>query len=296
MSVDALAELFAGRRLVALTGAGCSTESGIPDYRGEGTRKRARAPLEYRAFVADPAARRRYWARSMLGFSRFSGARPNAAHSALAELEASRSLVGVITQNVDRLHQAAGSRRVIELHGALERVRCLGCGAEEPRAEVQTRLERENPEIASTSSELLPDGDAELASALTERLVVPDCRRCGGVLKPDVVFFGESVPRPVVDSAYELLAEGDALLVVGSSLAVFSGYRFVRKAAESGMPVGIVNLGSCRGDAYATVRVSARAGVALPALARSLERLQQAPQTEHASEQQSPVNGQSESQ
>ena len=285
-----LVALLTGRRIVALTGAGCSTESGIPDYRGEGTRRRARAPLEYRAFISDEAARRRYWARSMLGFRHFSRAEPNPAHRALAELEAHGVLVGIITQNVDRLHHAAGSRRVIELHGALERVRCLGCGARDSRSRLQTRLCESNAALEARSVQIMPDGDAELSSELTRDFVVPSCIECGGVLKPDVVFFGESVPRATVDAAYALLAEGDALLVVGSSLAVFSGYRFVRTAATRGVPIAVINLGASRGDAHAAVRLEARAGETLPELVRAL--IQQAPQAGHASGQQSPLSTQ----
>lgn len=265
-----LARLLAGRRVAALTGAGCSTESGIPDYRGPETARRARNPVQYRAFLDSAAARRRYWARSFLGWPRMAAARPNPAHLALAALERAGALAGVITQNVDRLHHAAGSARVIELHGALSEVRCLGCGAIEHRDSVQARLAVLNPGFAAWRVEHAPDGDAELDGEIVERFAVAACLACGGVLKPGVVFFGESVPAPVVEAARALLDESEALLVVGSSLAVFSGYRFVRRASERGLPVAIVNLGPTRGDAHAQVRVDARCGQVLPALAASL--------------------------
>ncbi len=196
---------------------------------------------------------------------------PNAAHDALAAMEAGGALVGVITQNVDRLHAAAGSRRVVELHGALEDVRCLVCGAFEARTDVHERLLAENPGwLARVAGDLRPDGDADLPDEQIEELRVVDCVACGGVLKPDVVFFGGSVAEPTLAAAWKLFDEGEALLVVGSSLAVWSGYRFVRRATERGVPVAIVNLGPTRADADAALRVSARAGQVLPALARAL--------------------------
>lgn len=265
-----LVALLAGKRVVALTGAGCSTESGIPDYRGPGTRARARNPVQHRALVGDPRARQRYWARSMLGWPRFCCARPNPAHLALAALERAKVLAGVITQNVDGLHQAAGSERVIELHGALARVRCLGCGDVVSRAAVQQRLESLNPAFGARPVELAPDGDSELDGELVSAFCVPECARCGGVLKPDVVFFGDNVPRPIVDAAFAMLEQGEALLVVGTSLAVFSGLRFVRRAAEQSRPIALVNLGESRGDALASVRVEAKAGETLPLLAVAL--------------------------
>jgi NAD-dependent SIR2 family protein deacetylase len=264
----ALVELMRGRRVCVLTGAGCSTESGIPDYRGPGTRERARQPIQLRAFLEDPAVRARYWARATLGWQHFSRAEPNAAHLALAALERSGVVNGLITQNVDRLHHAAGSRNVIELHGALAEVRCLGCGTLEDRAALQQRLLASNPDFAARTVDVAPDGDAELAT--TNGFVVPSCLACGGVLKPDVVFFGDNVPRARVDAAFRLLHEAEVLLVVGSSLAVFSGYRFVLRAAERAMPIGLVNVGETRADVHAHVRVDARAGEVLPALVRAL--------------------------
>jgi NAD-dependent SIR2 family protein deacetylase len=262
-----LVDLLRGRRVTVLTGAGVSTESGIPDYRGPGARPRR--SIQYDEFVRDPEVRRRYWARAAVGWPRLRDARPNAGHAALAALEARGALAGTITQNVDRLHRAAGSREVIELHGALHEVRCLACGAVEPRDDVQARLLALNPGFADAAGAAAPDGDAELPADLVARFTVAACP-CGGDLKPDVVFFGEVVPRPRREAAQRLLRGGDALLVVGSSLAVFSGYRFVREAKEVGLPVAIVNLGPTRGDGEADVRVEGRTGEVLPALAAAL--------------------------
>ncbi len=256
---------------MALTGAGCSTDSGIPDYRGPDGVQRKRPPVQYQEFVKHPARRQRYWARSMLGWPRFSDTRPNAAHHALAVLESHGALRGVITQNVDRLHTAAGSRRVVELHGALVRVRCLACGALESRDALQTRLRALNPDFAPTFA-VAPDGDAEVDDGRIERFVVADCVRCEGVLKPDVVFFGENVPKPVLDDAWALFDEAEALLVVGSSLAVFSGYRFVKRARERGVPVAIVTRGVTRGDGDATVKLDGDIASTLTALAHRLTR------------------------
>jgi len=271
-AVDTLLQLLRGRRTVVLTGAGCSTESGIPDYRGAGTRARARNPIQHREFLTRPETRARYWARSLLGWPRFSSARPNAAHHALAELERGGHVPGLITQNVDRLHHAAGSARVIELHGALARVRCLDCGALEARVALQERLLALNPDFAHQVLELRPDGDAELSSELLSSFHVPACLRCGGTLKPDVVFFGDNVPAPTVEAAFSLVEEGEALLVVGSSLAIFSGYRFLVRDEQRRMPIAILNIGECRGVELADVRVEARAGDVLPRLAEALGR------------------------
>ncbi|MCI0573500.1 MAG: NAD-dependent protein deacetylase [Myxococcaceae bacterium] len=268
--VNALASLLRGRRVVVLTGAGCSTESGIPDYRGPGTRARVRSPIQHRDFLARPEVRQRYWARSVLGWPRFRSAMPNAAHEALAALEQEGAVLGLITQNVDRLHQAAGSARVIELHGALAGVRCLDCGEREHRDALQERLLSLNPGFSSQSAEVRPDGDAELPLEAEQAFRIASCLWCRGTLKPDVIFFGDNVPPPTVEDAFALLETGDALLVVGSSLAVFSGFRFVRRAAERGIPIGMVNLGETRGDGLAQVRVEARAGEVLPRLASAL--------------------------
>jgi NAD+-dependent protein deacetylase sirtuin 4 len=279
-TLSLLAALLRDRSLVVLTGAGCSTESGIPDYRGAGKHERTPMPIRFQEFVGSRDARRRYWARSAVGWPRMSGAHPNPGHLALARLERAGLLRGVITQNVDGLHQAAGSRRVVELHGSLSRVLCLECGAPEPRASVQDRLAALNPcrvrdpggaaLRTDGDAELRPDGDADLGRADLSDFRLPGCRRCGGVLKPDVVFFGENVPRRTVEAAWRLFEEGDVLLVAGSSLTVYSGYRFVRRAAEEERPVAIVNVGETRGDPLATLRVEGRTGEVLPGLADAL--------------------------
>ena len=270
LDLEAVTSLLAGRPFVALTGAGCSTESGIPDYRGAG-RPGPRNPIQHDAFMRRADVRQRYWARATLGWERFKSARPNAGHAALARLEAAGLLAGVITQNVDRLHQAAGSRRVVELHGALADVRCLACAAHEPRAALQARLLAANPDwLQAAQGAARPDGDAELPGDLVAAFQVVGCRACGGALKPDVVFFGGTVAEPTLSAAWALLGAGAALLVVGSSLTVYSGFRFVRRAHELGMPIAILNVGPTRGDSLAQARVSAPAGEALPRLAASL--------------------------
>jgi len=263
-----LVDVLRGKRIVVLTGAGCSTESGIPDYRGVDTPPRTRASIQHREFVDRADARRRYWARSLLGWPRLAAAQPNAGHRALAALEDGGMVAGLITQNVDGLHGSAGSRSVVELHGALARVRCLACGEVTARDELQHRLLEHNPAWRSADVPVAPDGDAELPDERIADFQVVPCRACGGVVMPDVVFFGGSVPRPTLDAAWATFERGEVLLVVGSSLAVFSGYRFVRRAAERGIPVAILNRGPTRGDPHAHVRVDARAGEALTALAR----------------------------
>lgn len=269
-STTELAQLLAGKSLAVLTGAGCSTESGIPDYRGPETRRRARNPIQYRAFVDDDAMRQRYWARSMVGWPQFRDKVPNAAHRAVAELERLELCCGVITQNVDRLHHRAGSEEVIELHGSLHEVRCLDCNMLEPREHLQVRLHELNPTMDKSQVAMAPDGDADLPDAWLAGFRVPTCLSCGGVLKPNVVFFGEGVPRERVVASMAWVECADALLVVGSSLAVFSGYRFVRHAHAAGKPVGIVNLGPTRGDGEATLRVNGLAGETLPVLLETL--------------------------
>ncbi len=265
--MDPLSELLRDRRVAVLTGAGCSTESGIPDYRGPETRRRARNPIRFAEFVKREDGRRRYWARAFVGWERFRGKAPNAAHHALAAMERDGRIHGLITQNVDRLHHAAGSRDVVELHGALADVRCLGCGALEARDALQARLDALNPGWTGLRAEMAPDGDAELPAELVARFAVADCLACGGALKPDVVFFGEAVPRERVERAYAMVDDAEALLVVGSSLAVFSGFRFVKRAHARGVPIAIVNLGESRGDALASLVVNGRAGEVLPRLA-----------------------------
>jgi NAD+-dependent protein deacetylase sirtuin 4 len=261
---------LAGRRVVVLTGAGCSTESGIPDYRGQGRPVRPRAPIQHDAFLRRPEVRQRYWARATAGWVRFSAARPNLAHRALAALERAGALAGVITQNVDRLHQLAGSQRVVELHGALAEVICLCCGDREPRAALQRRLLRDNPGWMDRAASMAPDGDADLPEAELAGFRVPACLGCGGVLKPDVVFFGGNVGPVTLQAAWALFDEAEVLLVVGSSLAVYSGYRFVVRAHERRMDIGVVNLGPTRADSLACVRVRLMASEALSGLARLL--------------------------
>jgi NAD+-dependent protein deacetylase sirtuin 4 len=268
--VGALAELVAGKRLAVLTGAGCSTESGIPDYRGPSSRHRPRQPIQHREFVHSESIRRRYWARSAIGWRLMAAAQPNSGHRALAALEARGHLRGLITQNVDRLHRAAGSRQVIELHGALAEVICLVCGDLEARHRLQARLLELNPEFPRLAFEHAPDGDAELPDELVSAFRVPGCASCGGTLKPHVVFFGGSVPRPVVERAAAIVDGADALLVVGSSLQVFSGFRFARRAAQRGLPIAIINLGPSRADDLASLVIDAPAGEVLPALAAAL--------------------------
>lgn len=269
-ALSALIDLVQGKRVLVLTGAGCSTESGIPDYRGPGTRARARNPIQHREFVTNPTARVRYWARSAVGWPRFSAFTPNPAHEALAVLEREGWVDGVLTQNVDRLHQRAGSRDVVELHGALEDVRCLDCLAHETRDSLQGRLLELNSDFIQRPFELAPDGDAELPLEALERFQVPGCLACSGVLKPDVVFFGDHVPQPRLQRAFAMLERANVLLVVGTSLAVYSGYRFVLKAAERNMAVAIVNLGETRGDPHAHLLVEGTAGTVLPALRDAL--------------------------
>jgi NAD-dependent SIR2 family protein deacetylase len=250
-------------RLFVLTGAGCSTRSGIPDYRdADGQWKRSR-PVTYQAFMGEEATRRRYWVRSTLGWRRFSRARPNDAHRALAKLEGMGKSALLLTQNVDRLHQAAGSARVIDLHGRLDLVRCMGCETRIARESMQEALTSLNPDWLDLEAVDAPDGDADLDGADFSSFAVPPCRACGGVMKPDVVFFGENVPRDRVETAMRHLAEADAMLVVGSSLMVYSGYRFAETAAREGKPIAAVNLGRTRADELITLKVEQPSEIAL---------------------------------
>ncbi|WP_246342674.1 NAD-dependent protein deacetylase [Actinomadura verrucosospora] len=262
----ALADLVAGGDVVVLSGAGLSTESGIPDYRGETGRRRRAEPMTYQRFTGDAEARRRYWARGHLGWRHIAGARPNAGHRAVAELQRRGLLAGIITQNVDGLHQAAGADGVIELHGGLDRVVCLGCGERTPRARLEDRLREANPGWDALPHMINPDGDAVLSDADVASFTPVDCARCGGLLKPDVIFFGENVPPARVRDCYALTESAGALLVLGSSLTVLSGYRFVRHAARHGIPVAIINRGATRGDEHALVTLDAPLGPALDAL------------------------------
>ncbi|WP_434031815.1 NAD-dependent protein deacetylase [[Pseudomonas] boreopolis] len=243
------------RRLFVLTGAGCSTGSGIPDYRDrQGGWKRPQ-PVTFQAFMGEAATRRRYWARSLLGWPRFGLARPNGTHHALAALEARGQLEVLLTQNVDGLHQAAGSGEVIDLHGRLDTVRCMDCEQRSPREALQARLAAANPGWEQLQAGIAPDGDADLDGVDFDAFVVPACERCGGLLKPDVVYFGENVPRERVARANERLARADAVLVVGSSLMVYSGFRFVQAAARAGLPVAALNHGRTRADELLALKV-----------------------------------------
>lgn len=262
--VETLHDLLSGRRWVALTGAGMSTDSGIPDYRGP--QARPARPIQYGEFLRSADARRRYWARSMMGWRSFGVADPNDGHRALAALG-----VPVVTQNVDDLHRRAGTREVVDLHGLIDRVRCLSCGDLTARAVLQDRLEQVNPGLEGTlpagDAELRPDGDADVP--IPGDFVVPACTVCGGVLKPDVVFFGESVPAARVAASFALVDAADALVVAGSSLTVMSGLRFARHAHRHGKPLVIINRGPTRGDELADVRIDAGTSEVLGELART---------------------------
>ncbi|WP_304050924.1 NAD-dependent protein deacetylase [Jatrophihabitans endophyticus] len=262
-----LRTLVAHGGVVVLSGAGLSTESGIPDYRGPTGALRTAQPMTYQDFVASAAGRRRYWARSFLGWRRIAAAEPNDGHRAVADLQRRGLLDGVITQNVDGLHQAAGASDVIELHGGLDLVVCLACGKRERRVDLDARLRAANPGFGASVQRVNPDGDADVPDAELDGFELVGCRYCGAdLLKPDVVFFGENVPKPRVEACYALVEASRALLVLGSSLTVMSGLRFVRRAAKLGIPVAIVNQGWTRGDELADVRVDAPLGTVLPAL------------------------------
>lgn len=268
--LEPVVEMLGGGGVLVLSGAGISTESGIPDYRGEGGSLSRHTPMTYQEFLAAPEARRRYWARSHLGWRTFGRARPNAGHRAVAAFARHGLVGGVITQNVDGLHQAAGSGEAVELHGSLDRVVCLSCGAFSPRRELARRLEEANPDYAPVAAGINPDGDADLTDEQVEDFRVLPCTICGGILKPDVVFFGETVPPARVERCREAVREAASLLVLGSSLTVMSGLRFVRQAAESGKPVVIVNRDATRGDRYAVTRVALPLGPALTSVADRL--------------------------
>lgn len=270
--IEQLASFLArSRRLLVITGAGCSTASGIGDYRDEtGNWKRA-APVQHQDFLASRAWRARYWARSQVGYPEFLRARPNPAHRALAALEARGDLVGLITQNVDGLHQRAGHENVIDLHGQLDRVVCVDCGAVVERAALQDRLEQLNPQVQDLDFTTAPDGDADLSSFDYAGVTVPECDACGrGILKPDVVFYGDSVAKDVVQRAYGWVDAADALLVVGSSLMVYSSFRFVRRAHERSVPICAVNRGHTRADEWLAFKVEGDCGDILAAAVASL--------------------------
>lgn len=256
------------QRLFILTGAGCSTSSGIPDYRDADGKWKRLPPVTYQAFMGGESTRRRYWARSMLGWRRFSRAQPNDAHRALARLEAMGKSELLLTQNVDRLHQAAGSARVIDLHGRLDQVRCMDCEERVSRRALQDELGRLNADWLALDAADAPDGDADLESDDFSSFAIPSCWRCGGVLKPDVVFFGETVPRQRVDEAARHIGKADAMLIVGSSLMVYSGFRFTQMANAAAKPIAMVNLGRTRADGLLALKVEQASEDALAFLLR----------------------------
>lgn len=271
MQADLATELagFISRypKLTVLVGAGCSTASGIPDYRDDDGAWKNAQPVQYADFVRDEHTRKRYWARSYAGWERMSRAEPNPAHFALADLEQKGFVETLITQNVDSLHRKAGSINVIDLHGVLDHVRCLDCDAITSRHEHQRNLHRVNPEWREGASDIAPDGDAVLSRTDFSDFTIPECTACRGILKPDVVFFGESVPASRVRDARQSIEATDALLVVGSSLMVFSGFRFAKQAHALEKPVAIVNRGVTRADDIATLKLAADCTELLPRVA-----------------------------
>lgn len=267
-ALERLAQFVArASRLFVLTGAGCSTDSGIPAYRDAEGCWCHRPPVQYTHFVREAAVRQRYWARSLIGWHRFSGAQPNPAHRALAELEAAGFIHQLVTQNVDGLHQKAGSTKVIDLHGRLDEVECLSCAGRLPRADVQCVLERDNPDFTGLQAPHKPDGDVDLEGIDFGGFRAPSCPHCGGILKPAVVFFGECIPPTRVEQALARLAEADAVLVIGSSLMVYSGYRFCQAAAEQHKPIAAINLGRTRADDLLALKVAESCSSVLPRLA-----------------------------
>jgi len=267
--VTALGQVLERGELVVLTGAGVSTDSGIPAYRDEEGHWKQSAPMQFRDFTGSELSRRRYWARSMVGWARMARAEPNQAHRALREMEQRGLLRLLITQNVDGLHSAAGSENVIDLHGRIDRVVCLACKTLSPRVELQARLVADNPEFLEHAFVTRADGDAEL-NADYERFRLSACSECGGVLKPDVVFFGENVPVSRVQQAMTALEGAQALLIAGSSLMVFSGFRFARAAARLGVPIVVVNLGKTRADELSALRVAGNVGEVLERALRAV--------------------------
>jgi len=271
-SFGTLVDVVASGRVLILSGAGLSTESGIPDYRGPTGLARRAQPMTYQAFTGSAAAQRRYWARSYLGWRHIARVVPNDGHRAVAEVSRRGLLTGIITQNVDGLHQAAGAFGVTELHGSLHRVICLSCGQRTARTELDRRLEAANPGWDARLAAVNPDGDAVLDDEAAESFQVVSCSACRGVLKPDVVFFGENVPRPRAEACYAMVERSRALVVLGSSLTVMSGFRYVRHAARLQRPVVIVNQGTTRGDGYAAATLDAPLGRTLTDLVAALGR------------------------
>ena len=258
--------LASSQRLVVITGAGCSTRSGISDYRdANGDWKRV-APVQHQDFMQSITWRQRYWARSQLGYPEFCRARPNPAHRVLAQWESQGRLVGLITQNVDRLHQGAGHQQVLDLHGRLDQVVCMNCGQVSSRDLLQAHLEAHNPNFKPTIVSLAPDGDADLAQTDYSHIDVPNCRRCAGILKPNVVFYGDSVPKDIVAKAYRWVEAADAMLIVGSSLMVYSSYRFVRQAQQLGLNIVAINRGITRADEWLSAKADGDCAEILSAL------------------------------
>jgi len=256
-SVDSLRTILESRRpWVALTGAGISSASGIPTYRDHKGTWLGSQPIQHDEFISDSSKRQRYWSRSALGWPRVSAAQPNESHAALVKLEQAGLLAGVITQNVDRLHQRAGSQRVIDLHGRLDRVRCLDCSYVTSREAIQNWIESHNALPDTSTLTLRPDGDADLPAQYVSDFHIPQCRACGGVVMPEVVFFGGTVPSPVVDGCYQMIDAAEGMLVIGSSLSVYSGLRFCRYAVNQGKPLIILNQGQTRADGLCTHKFS----------------------------------------
>ncbi|PRA21304.1 NAD-dependent protein deacetylase [Pseudomonas poae] len=270
--LDTLHRAMAERRFLVLTGAGISTSSGIPDYRDSEGVRRGKAPMMYQEFLATPQARRRYWARAMLGWPRVRIAQPNQAHLALAALQRRQRISGLITQNVDTLHDQAGSHDVIELHGSLHRVLCLDCGLRSTRDVIQRLMEVQNPYLAGVDAVQAPDGDTLLDPAFEERFQAPHCPHCNGQrLKPDVVFFGENVAPATAAKAMTAVEQAEGLLVVGSSLMAYSAFRLCKAMVEQGKPVIAINLGKTRGDELLQVKIEASCETLLPLLADRLQ-------------------------
>jgi NAD-dependent SIR2 family protein deacetylase len=267
---ERLVELLRGGNVTVLSGAGLSTESGIPDYRGQDGQRRV-MPMTYGEFVASPANRQRYWARSFVGWRRFAGAGPNVGHHAVADLQRMGLIRAILTQNVDGLHQIAGAHDVLELHGNLDLARCLNCGETTQRTDLDGRLREANPQFEIVAGEIRPDGDVVLSELAVAGFHAPRCLVCqSDLLKPNVVFFGETVPKSLVEQAFSHVEASSGLMVLGSSLQVMSGYRFVRRAAQNGIPVAIVTRGPSRGDGEATIRLDAPLGVTLSRIVQDL--------------------------
>ena len=260
-------------RTVVLTGAGTSLASGIPTYRDHEGRWQHSEPIKHQEFLQSSAARRRYWARSVHGWPAIRDAKPNRAHQALALMERKGQIETLITQNVDRLHQRSGSRKVVDLHGRLDQVRCLDCSALYGRQQIQQQMTTEDPPPGNPAGARRPDGDLDLPAAMEQLTRIPDCARCGGLLMPDVVFFGGTVPRARVDSCMAALERADGLIVVGSSLKVYSGFRFCRRASALGKPLAILNTGATRADVFAQCKLTSDCGALLAAVSGLSEQL-----------------------